>query len=449
MLKKFKQIFCCGNTKKDVEYENEEQIISETGMVVEEYQDGGDEGNASNSTMCETETNSKVSDTEDKGIKACEKQESEDEYQNEDDNDILIKEEEDANFSLEVEGKDYIIKENDKEGIQDDTTNISEQKDEEEKSEEKERSYDKEQEDTVEEIPMDDSEIKEIILEEEKEEEEEKSIVKSYNKNEENSIEEDNHILEEPIFQKIPLNAPTDETDNFHTSIKNHNKTWFESKKLSFFEFINERMNAINVCSEITINSKINSDNLGEDNIKSTPYINTKPKSNLPTLVLDLDETLVYSSFLETDNYTHKINVLDTDIWVSERPYLGSFLETLAQCYELIIFTAGRKEYADKVINSIDPRGLIAHRLYRESCTFHGGRYVKDLSKLGRDLKKTILIDNSVWSSFFQPENSYLIKSYIGANTDKELYKLMEKLAKISKEEDLRIALMSKLFKQI
>lgn len=48
-------------------------------------------------------------------------------------------------------------------------------------------------------------------------------------------------------------------------------------------------------------------------------------------------------------------------------------------------------------------------RLFRESCVFHRGNYVKDLNKLGRDLQKVIIVDNSPASYIFHPDNAVCI----------------------------------------
>jgi RNA polymerase II subunit A small phosphatase-like protein len=48
-------------------------------------------------------------------------------------------------------------------------------------------------------------------------------------------------------------------------------------------------------------------------------------------------------------------------------------------------------------------RQVISHRLFRENCVFHDGHYVKDLSLLHRDLKQTIIVDNSTMSYIFHP----------------------------------------------
>lgn len=54
----------------------------------------------------------------------------------------------------------------------------------------------------------------------------------------------------------------------------------------------------------------------------------------------------------------------------------------------------------------LDRCGVFRARLFRESCVFHQGCYVKDLSRLGRDLRKTLILDNSPASYIFHPENA-------------------------------------------
>ena len=49
---------------------------------------------------------------------------------------------------------------------------------------------------------------------------------------------------------------------------------------------------------------------------------------------------------------------------------------------------------------------VFVHRLFRESCVYNRGKYVKDLSKLGRELNRTIIIDKSPASYLLQPQNA-------------------------------------------
>ena len=66
----------------------------------------------------------------------------------------------------------------------------------------------------------------------------------------------------------------------------------------------------------------------------------------------------------------------------------------MAKYFELIIFTAATKEYADPLINLIDPKNKISHRFYRQHLTEHEKIMIKDLSKIGRNLNSVIILDN-------------------------------------------------------
>lgn len=66
-------------------------------------------------------------------------------------------------------------------------------------------------------------------------------------------------------------------------------------------------------------------------------------------------------------------------------------------------------QYADPVSDLLDKWGAFRCRLFRESCVFHRGNYVKDLSRLGRDLNKVIIVDNSPASYIFHPDNAVSI----------------------------------------
>ena len=66
----------------------------------------------------------------------------------------------------------------------------------------------------------------------------------------------------------------------------------------------------------------------------------------------------------------------------------------MSQIYELVVFTASQKQYADKVIAEIDPKKRISHVLYRDHCLIiNKVYYLKNLKILGRDLKQAVLVD--------------------------------------------------------
>eukprot|EP00992_Anisonema_acinus_P008728 TRINITY_DN4868_c0_g1_i1.p1 TRINITY_DN4868_c0_g1~~TRINITY_DN4868_c0_g1_i1.p1 ORF type:complete len:255 (+),score=32.01 TRINITY_DN4868_c0_g1_i1:83-847(+) len=155
-------------------------------------------------------------------------------------------------------------------------------------------------------------------------------------------------------------------------------------------------------------------------------------------LVLDLDETLVHASFqpvehpdmiipLEVRGCMHHVHV-------KKRPFVDEFLSRVSQMFEVVVFTASLPEYADRVMDELDPYGTrIHHRLFREHCAFTNGIFVKDLLRLGRPLNRVVLIDNSPCSFLFQPRNSIHCTSWFDDELDTELRDLQPVL------EDLKI----------
>jgi CTD small phosphatase-like protein 2 len=69
-------------------------------------------------------------------------------------------------------------------------------------------------------------------------------------------------------------------------------------------------------------------------------------------------------------------------------------LEEASVNWEIIVFTAALRDYANFILNDVDRAKHISRRLYRDSCTFRRGTYLKDLNKLGRDLSKVVIVDN-------------------------------------------------------
>lgn len=114
-------------------------------------------------------------------------------------------------------------------------------------------------------------------------------------------------------------------------------------------------------------------------------------------------------------------------VYVCVRPGAQEFLDHMSKYYELILFTASSQFYADTVIDHIDPNRTISYRLYRESCTDFSGCFVKDLSKLNRDIDKIIIIDNSSVAYLLQPSNAIAIESWYDDPTDTQLIEI-EKL---------------------
>ncbi|KAJ5080425.1 ctd small phosphatase-like protein [Anaeramoeba ignava] len=165
------------------------------------------------------------------------------------------------------------------------------------------------------------------------------------------------------------------------------------------------------------------------------------------TLVLDLDETLVHSSFDPIGNADFTVQVTigneNHQVYVKKRPNADFFLQRLGNLYEIIIFTASDPRYANQVIDRIDTSNIVKARLFRDDCVQHFSFFVKDLSLLGRDLKSTIIVDNSPVSYLFHKENAIPIKTWIDDPNDDELLKCFQLLERILPLQNVIHALSS------
>jgi len=159
-------------------------------------------------------------------------------------------------------------------------------------------------------------------------------------------------------------------------------------------------------------------------------------------LVLDLDETLVHSSFRVVPDVDFIIPVqVDStvhSVYVAKRPFVDTFLTEMAQHYEIVVYTASLNKYADPLLDLLDPNGVIAHRLFREHCVYHDGHYVKDLGLLNRPLHSTIIVDNSPNSYLFHPENAIDCSSFIDDPRDDELVIIGDFLKGVKHVQDVR-----------
>ena len=143
------------------------------------------------------------------------------------------------------------------------------------------------------------------------------------------------------------------------------------------------------------------------------PYLPKLPENlekTTYTLVLDLDETLVHFFFTPSGG-TFLI-----------RPYCFKFLEDMSKIFEVAIFTAATKDYADSILDVIDPnKKLINHRLYRHHTTICDITFVKDLTKIGRNLNRCLIIDNLADNFKLQPNNGIQCGTWIDDMKDTQL----------------------------
>ena len=193
-----------------------------------------------------------------------------------------------------------------------------------------------------------------------------------------------------------------------------------------------------------------------KNSLNSVPYLPPiSDSSNYKyTVVLDMDETLghfisneikikYFSNYgyliLDDKNNFNKNSENKDKIKVGLfliRPYAKYFLEELNNLlYEIVVFTASTKEYCDKILDILDiNNNLIKYRLYRSHISLRNiNNDVKDLSLLGRDLSKIIIIDNYPDNYKLQQDNGLPINSWTGDINDtslKDLLYIMKYLVK-------------------
>ncbi|CAG8484763.1 14265_t:CDS:10 [Funneliformis mosseae] len=140
---------------------------------------------------------------------------------------------------------------------------------------------------------------------------------------------------------------------------------------------------------------------------KLLPDQDSLPPPSPYTLVINLDQTLIYSTWDRENGWR-----------TAKRPGVEYFLYFVAQLFEVVIFTSQPFNFAEQILMKLDPFGIVPYRLYRESTRYVDGKIVKDLSKLNRDLSKVIIMDSNPDAYSLQPENAIAVPPWKGDPND-------------------------------
>ena len=252
-----------------------------------------------------------------------------------------------------------------------------------------------------------------------------------------------------------------------------HNKNFFrvESKEKNKKPKNNKKINNITLIKNQFSKSMVENNSISSLNII---YSNTnsfkKTNHTEKILVIDLDETLIHTSFKKLSNYDFKI-LLDSTIYTKKnledkiikglsvqkiveayiciRPGVNEFLSQLSNYYDLYVYSASSKQYLNNVIKNLDKKNIIKKCYCRDDCIIYVENteedfdidiakknnkynYVKDLKKINKDLRNIVFIDNNIMSFKLQEKNGIPIKSWYDDNDDIELYKLSPILKNLS-----------------
>ena len=196
-------------------------------------------------------------------------------------------------------------------------------------------------------------------------------------------------------------------------------------------------------------NAKVMSSNFSSYSTPTRPPVGSPllpardPSDSRITLVLDLDETLVRSSFDCTFEFDFEAPFALNGCWctarVRKRPFVDDFLQRVSQNFELVLMTAGVEPYASLVLDILDDRRTLEYRFYRDSCTkTDTGLLVKDLSRFNRDLQRTIIVDNSPNAYLWHPQNAVDVDDFVGDSRDRQLCTVADFLEVIKDAKDIR-----------
>ena len=286
------------------------------------------------------------------------------------------------------------------------------------------------------------------------------------------SIDISNRTQPKPSLYRILKEDPVFPSVDFPKTSLNYEKFVLEASKLDFFpincsenisgnydKYVSTTLFHIAKMKNLKFSYALESPSLYENFPKEK--IERISIDNKKVLLLDLDETLIHADFREEylnnenikydaiitfsyENESNEIEFIDDDepnkieeknsdlsneknlssVGIFLRPGVEKFLEEVSKNFEVGIFTAAAPEYADAVIDYLDPqRKYIKFRLYRNNCTNVGDLLkVKDLRILKNiNIKNIVLVDNNMYSFAPQLNNGILINSFYNNKDDNEL----------------------------
>ena len=182
------------------------------------------------------------------------------------------------------------------------------------------------------------------------------------------------------------------------------------------------------------------------ESLNVIPGVSTKP-----TLVLDLDEVLIHTTWKNTPTSTllklpitqeTVMHVTDRSLgfipmWVAVRQGVCECIRKLSEKYEIVIWTAAVREYANVVMEHLGVLDVVAKVLCRENCIYTNFTYKKALHTLGRDLEQIIIVDDKAVNFIEHFQCGIEMKPFQGEN-DSLFETLTEYLIEFAKDFNLK-----------
>eukprot|EP00796_Vickermania_ingenoplastis_P004481 gene4481-3274_t len=204
---------------------------------------------------------------------------------------------------------------------------------------------------------------------------------------------------------------------------------------------------------------------IGDPNHLSTQYLvpellTEEERRRTVTIVFDLDETLVNNRRRETLFRPHTFEVLKSlrqdhphPVYKKSKVAAGNRLYDMAfkqfglapsastnkqrssgrseapeippvneLRVEIILWTASVETVGRPVVAKLDPNGNIFDQtIYRDFRWYRDVDYTKDLRRLGRDMDRVVIVENSIASVSLNRSNAILVSDFVSSLRDKEL----------------------------
>jgi TFIIF-interacting CTD phosphatase-like protein len=203
-----------------------------------------------------------------------------------------------------------------------------------------------------------------------------------------------------------------------------------------------------------------------QDNEQFQPLLPKKsPKDNKLTVCIEMDDVFLFSytpdeleGYLYKPRKDHDIFVdlpeYNTSAYIYKRENMKELFDYLRDHTEAVLFCTGSQPYVDKIIKAVDPENTVfKYRLYQDSCNKieykpeEIDHLTKDLNRLGRDMKRTVMIDTKPFIFWCNPDNGIPISEYHGTSLQEpDLLQLVETLKELQDMPDVRPALQKKYF---
>ena len=222
-------------------------------------------------------------------------------------------------------------------------------------------------------------------------------------------------VTQNSTTNEAPKETNTTNTTNTKTTTKTKN-----NKKKSISKTNTKKGKVKEVKEEKKVDEDAKDKDKEKDKVIVTEPFITEPMTREFCLVLDIDETISHTMRLSFGNY------------FLLRPGVIHLIRKLYHFFEIDIFTAAIKRYADNIVNKLDPNNTyVNYRFYREHCIYEGTKTVKKLVRIGRELNKIIFVDNIKYNAKYNMENLYHVSSWKDDVYDQEMVKLQDLLIDI------------------